>query len=78
MFPLSDRSGVNLKGDFNFENKTEFIKQVFDESMMELDGHASLETISAYNSFWELQEYFSNPVPVAMDPLRFQDMQKVL
>lgn len=36
VFPLSERSGVNLKGDFNVENGTFFDESVGNE--MQIDG----------------------------------------
>ncbi|KAI8324409.1 hypothetical protein GQ54DRAFT_68836 [Martensiomyces pterosporus] len=49
-FPLSERSGVNLRGDFDRAN----IPPVSDAAINEEDE-------KLYRSFWSLQEYFANP-----------------
>ncbi|KAK9667521.1 hypothetical protein K7432_017751, partial [Basidiobolus ranarum] len=61
VFPLGERSGVNLRGDFNIENGT-----VYEEALMEDDTQEAQEEYKFYKRFWSLQQYFANP------PLFFQ------
>jgi THO complex subunit 1 len=37
VYPLSDRSGVNLKGDYHTDNITRYEKQIKNETIMEID-----------------------------------------
>ncbi|CAO1638492.1 unnamed protein product [Sympodiomycopsis kandeliae] len=77
VFPLGDRSGVNLRGEFNVANVTNIdssdsteveTKQGDQEQEEEdTDKDADPSALAAkddafYNSFWGLQRYFSNPV----------------
>jgi THO complex subunit 1 len=55
VFPLSERSGVNLKGLFHTENVTTFDEDV--EMQDEKNKFGEL-----YREFWGLQTWFSQPV----------------
>ena len=68
-FPLSDKSSVNLRGDFHVENVTTYdedsgITAREDESMdvdqKEEDKH-NTELQKLYPTFWSLQSLFSSP-----------------
>ncbi|ORY04075.1 hypothetical protein K493DRAFT_311502 [Basidiobolus meristosporus CBS 931.73] len=61
VFPLGERSGVNLRGDFNIENSTSY-----EDNHMEDDTEGIQEDYKFYIRFWSLQQYFANP------PLFFQ------
>lgn len=68
VFPLGERSGVNLRGDFNVDNKT-FIEDRSSAAEEELqDGSAEDERdqifkvdYEFYELFWKVQRFFSNP-----------------
>ncbi|KAJ3368391.1 hypothetical protein HDU91_000598 [Kappamyces sp. JEL0680] len=71
VFPLSDRSGLNQKGEFNVENTTEF-----ETADTEFESEENEQNLAAlYNSFWELQRFFSNPVPVLLHLGQFRAAQ---
>jgi THO complex subunit 1 len=74
VYPLSERSGVNLKGEVNTSNTTDFEEEVdFDVE----DEHGGEEQIDSratdddeqqttidynlYRQFWDVQRYSSNP-----------------
>ena len=63
VFPLSERSGLNLKGSFNTENVTEWDREATDDF---------------YVSFWRCQEFFSNPPYALTDENNFSDVTKLL
>lgn len=58
VFPLSERSGLNLRGSFNTENVT----------LYEDDGSKANDF---YNTFWSCQAYFSNPTATMSDKTTF-------
>ncbi|KXJ28973.1 THO complex subunit 1 [Exaiptasia diaphana] len=72
LFPLSERSGLNLMSQFNLENvtkynkKTEFeSKDQSSDSMITDDGTEILPSApvdyNLYRKFWALQDFFRNP-----------------
>lgn len=76
LFPLSEKSGLNLMSQFNYENTTTYTKQTTAElkdkaigSEMEVDGQEAGELTTStvpidfnlYKKFWALQDYFRNP-----------------
>lgn len=65
IFPINDQSGINKKGEFNVENKTVFSR---DDDSMEVDN-------DIYNRFWELQQYFSDPI-ILLDSSKFVEFEK--
>lgn len=66
--PLGDRSGVNLRGDFNVENKT-IIEEKAEGDAEEIDDVADKDErdqifkvdYEFYELFWKVQRLFSNP-----------------
>ncbi|KAI9011547.1 THO complex subunit 1 transcription elongation factor-domain-containing protein [Gaertneriomyces semiglobifer] len=64
-FPLSERSGVNLRGEFNTKNVTSF-----DENGEGLED-AKREF---YTTFWGLQKYFTNPL-LLTQPEHFETLK---
>ena len=65
VFPLSERSGVNLKGLFHTENVTAYDMDV------EMQGQDGL-----YRDFWSLQTWFSQPV-LLFDSKEFAKFKQV-
>lgn len=54
-FPLSERSALNIKGVFNTSNETKYEKEPVEGICIDFNF---------YETFWGLQEYFSNPAPI--------------
>ncbi|RKO92116.1 THO complex subunit 1 transcription elongation factor-domain-containing protein [Blyttiomyces helicus] len=67
VFPLSERSGVNLRGEFNVENITTFEKDV---QIAEADENDLL-----YRTVWGMQSFFSNP-PLLCHEVHFNTFRK--
>ena len=74
LFPLSERSGLNLMSQFNYENVTTYTRSADQKdkttaSEMEVDdreaGELTPSTVpidfNLYRKFWALQDYFRNP-----------------
>ena len=76
LFPLSEKSALNLMSHFNLENVTTYNKEAGmgeeketkekDEEAMEIDDDASLETnapidYNLYHKLWSLQDFFRQP-----------------
>lgn len=67
VFPLGERSGVNLRGDFNVENKTH-IEENFDDATEEVEDAEDKDErdqifkvdYEFYELFWKVQRFFSN------------------
>eukprot|EP01113_Clastostelium_recurvatum_P034568 TRINITY_DN4705_c0_g1_i4.p1 TRINITY_DN4705_c0_g1~~TRINITY_DN4705_c0_g1_i4.p1 ORF type:complete len:620 (+),score=180.70 TRINITY_DN4705_c0_g1_i4:206-1861(+) len=57
-FPLSDRSGINVKGDYNTVNPTTYEKER--EGVME-DVDQQPVDFQLYQTFWGLQQYLQSP-----------------
>eukprot|EP00850_Spirogloea_muscicola_P001667 SM000006S19432 [mRNA] locus=s6:733374:739060:+ [translate_table: standard] len=62
-FPLSERSGVNVKGAFNTSNTTAYEKEP--PAGLDID-------FQFYTTFWSLQETFCNP-PALLASARWQN-----
>lgn len=68
VFPLGERSGVNLRGEFNVENKTS-IEEKVEDAKPEADDEADRDErdkvfkvdYEFYEVFWKVQRFFSNP-----------------
>ncbi|RCH81885.1 UDP-glucose-4-epimerase [Rhizopus azygosporus] len=69
-FPLGERSGVNLRGDFN----TNVIHYDPDEEV-DADPNLSDEQKAFYKLFWSTRVYFANPPSVFLDN-NFENLQK--
>jgi THO complex subunit 1 len=61
--PISDRSGVNRRGDCNKENVTEFETELPDDMNL-APGDSRPIDFKFYRTFWSLQSYFQNPLAV--------------
>lgn len=68
VFPLGERSGVNLRGDFNVENKTHIEERTDDdEDAVDDSGDKDQRDqifkvdYEFYELFWKVQRFFSNP-----------------
>ncbi len=67
VFPLGERSGVNLRGDFNVENKTHIEEndgQAAEEANIDADRDERDEIFKVdydfYELFWKMQRFFSD------------------
>ncbi|KAI9273898.1 THO complex subunit 1 transcription elongation factor-domain-containing protein [Helicostylum pulchrum] len=69
-FPLCERSGVNLRGDFN----TDMIGFDTDEQV-DADSNLTAEQKEFYKIFWSTRVYFSNP-PTIFEGENFKKLQK--
>ncbi|KAI8816086.1 THO complex subunit 1 transcription elongation factor-domain-containing protein [Fimicolochytrium jonesii] len=69
VYPLAERSGVNLRGEFNVKNVTHYEGEddPIDDDAMEVDGKTDGAEASVYKRLWNLQKYFSNP-PLLWQP----------
>ncbi|KAI9209228.1 THO complex, subunit THOC1 [Polychytrium aggregatum] len=78
VFPLTERSGVNLKGDFNVENLTHFEDLTSSGLSMDVDSDEAEQDKKIdelYKTFWGLQKYFSNPI-LLINPDNFAKFQQ--
>ncbi|KAJ8663709.1 hypothetical protein O0I10_000958 [Lichtheimia ornata] len=69
-FPLHERSGVNLRGDFN----TEPVLYDKDEDV-DADSTLTDDQKTFYKLFWSTRKYFSNP-PTIFHDNNFEELQK--
>ena len=73
LYPLSERSALNLGGNYNAGNTTELDDQnaAADANATDASAEASSEGVvvdrAFYETFWSLQKFFSNP-PAALEP----------
>ncbi|KAK9453514.1 THO complex, subunit THOC1, partial [Dipodascopsis uninucleata] len=63
VFPLSERSGLNQRGEFNTENITEWEDETASTDL----SPSSIEE-EAYAKFWSLQAVFSDPTMLLQHP----------
>ncbi|TRY63385.1 hypothetical protein TCAL_11711 [Tigriopus californicus] len=68
-FPFSDRSGLNVISEFNLDNVTvfsesseEFDARREDSVVIEEDGKNLNIDYALYRKFWQLQDFFRNPI----------------
>lgn len=66
VFPLGERSGVNLRGEFNVENKTNIEDRTQNADADADDGSNEKDDVfkvdyDFYELFWKVQRFFSNP-----------------
>lgn len=71
LLPPWERSGVNLRGNYNVDSITKYEEPELDEDKMAIDGDEDSTGISIscktdldsfYVKFWSLQKYLKNPV----------------
>lgn len=70
VFPLSDRSGVNLQGEFNLLNNTEYEQDtIMDSPPLESKDPKAKEFVndifendSLYKAIWSTQSYLGQPI----------------
>ena len=72
LYPLSERSALNLGGNYNAGNTTELDDQnAAGDANTAGDASAKAEGVvvdrAFYETFWSLQKFFSNP-PAALEP----------
>ncbi|KAJ3064017.1 hypothetical protein HDU98_000229 [Podochytrium sp. JEL0797] len=79
VFSLTERSGVNLKGDFNTDNVTVVVDDLPSDSMMDIDSDPKTAKDNAfYKTFWSLQPYFSDPLIVLKNAQEWLKMQSAV
>lgn len=88
VFPLSERSAVNLRGECNVDNVTvyeeESKSETRDGGTMQIDSEQGLENLGGivvddiYETFWSLQKYFANPPQVIAAPLHLTQFRIAL
>ena len=69
IFPIDEKSGLNLPSNFNLENTTDFVKEedtvLTKEDEMDTSASTTEDTSTVnykiYKSIWSLQKYFNNP-----------------
>ncbi|KAJ3181210.1 hypothetical protein HDU87_001339 [Geranomyces variabilis] len=63
VYPLAERSGVNMRGDFNTKNETHYEgEDPVTGDAMDVDGkEASSQASDFYKLFWNLQRFVANP-----------------
>eukprot|EP00092_Neocalanus_flemingeri_P011999 GFUD01012936.1.p1 GENE.GFUD01012936.1~~GFUD01012936.1.p1 ORF type:complete len:653 (-),score=159.55 GFUD01012936.1:48-2006(-) len=72
-FPFSERSGLNVISEFNLDNTTNFNKEEDDKDekedkpdpkkiQIDADEHNLNVDYSLYCKFWQIQDYFRNPI----------------
>ncbi|PNY10205.1 THO complex subunit 1-like protein, partial [Trifolium pratense] len=62
-FPLSERSALNIKGVFNTSNETKYEKVPVEGICIDFNF---------YETFWGLQDYFSNPASIIHSPIKWK------
>ena len=65
--PLNDKSGLNLRGETNLKNVTEFEEELPDDMDISSDHDKPID-YKFYRVFWGLQSYFQNPAAVLATP----------
>ncbi|KAG2185829.1 hypothetical protein INT43_002266 [Umbelopsis isabellina] len=70
-FPLGERSGVNLRGEFNVENVVKYDS----EEELKDDPRLTDEQKTFYTLFWSTQSFLTNPPSIFADD-NFQKFQK--
>ncbi|KAI8912256.1 THO complex subunit 1 transcription elongation factor-domain-containing protein [Powellomyces hirtus] len=77
VYPLSERSGVNLRGEFNIKNGTHFEgEDDMNMDAMEVDSKDVTPKVDPfYKTFWNLQKYIANPV-LLCQPENFEVVKK--
>ncbi|EME29476.1 THO complex subunit 1 [Galdieria sulphuraria] len=69
-FPPSERSGVNLKGNFHTSNTTQYVRAEEEREYSSTSGDCLLDW-NLYETFWSLQQFLSNPT-VAYGPAEWK------
>lgn len=79
VFPLSERSAVNLRGEYNLDNVTiyEEVPASDNDDKQETgvateakqnNENTTISSDSFYTTFWSLQQYFNNPAQLTTAP----------
>ncbi|XP_063674666.1 THO complex subunit 1-like [Bolinopsis microptera] len=66
IFPISERSGLNLQSQFNLENMTEY-NTSSENSETPMDTDSKEVTFLFYQTLWSIQDYFRNPNQISND-----------
>jgi len=67
IFPISEKSALNLNSNFNLENETDYTRIEDEET----------ENRDLYNSLWSVQDYFRNPLQL-YEPVKFAEFEKAV
>jgi len=67
IFPISEKSALNLNSNFNLDNETDYTRIEDDET----------ENRDLYNSLWSVQDYFRNPLQL-YEPVKFAEFEKAV
>ena len=67
IFPISEKSALNLNSNFNLDNETDYTRIEDDET----------ENRDLYNSLWSVQDYFRNPLQL-YEPAKFAEFEKAV
>ncbi|ORY52100.1 hypothetical protein BCR33DRAFT_712307 [Rhizoclosmatium globosum] len=80
VFALTERSGVNLKGDFNTDNTTILSEDDLNtETAMDVDSSLPAANDKRfYHTFWSLQRFFSDPLIVLKSPAEWSKMESAI
>lgn len=70
-FPLTEKSGLNIRGTFNTDNET-----VYETDLPETDNRDEAELNKLYKTFWSLQSFFSDPVQLTTSPEKLAEFKK--
>ena len=71
LLPLSDLSGVNIRGFTDTENRTEFVKLDATTYRDTYQDNGEPVDVDTYNSLWEVQNLFSDPGAAKQDVKAF-------
>lgn len=66
IFPISERSGLNLQSQFNSENITEYSTESENTDTL-MDSDNKEITFLFYRTLWSIQDYFRNPNQISND-----------
>lgn len=90
VFPLSERSAVNLRGEYNIDNVTTYEDFEVDAKATIVDtaaidkaaNEAPLDLVllsnTIYTTFWSLQSYFNNPMQLLTAPVTLANFHSSL
>ncbi|KAJ3084861.1 hypothetical protein HK100_009243 [Physocladia obscura] len=88
VYPLTERSGVNLKGEFNLDNSTtvapsDLINHDDSTEIMDVDNESTLNSnhpknLAFFKTFWSLQPYFNDPTIVLKSKNEWTRMESAI
>jgi THO complex subunit 1 len=69
-FPLTEKSGLNIRGTFNTDNET-----AYENDLPETDNRDEAALNNLYKTFWSLQSFFSDPVQLTASPEKLAEFK---